>query len=396
MDVLRLIGPLLAVSFAFKMGDIGMGFVPMLLVDHNVPPDVASWILGSAKGCVIIGILGGGWIVDRIGPRRTLVASFAMIAVAFSILPFMTTAVGIGAATMAEQLAQGMITGPLRLLVVISVPSDRQQQGIAWARMNNNLAVGTGYLVGSIIGTAGLGWIFGFDAACAVVACLLGAKFLPALLPVVVRPSVAEVPELAAPAQQADTSAQTRSAGPFVVMCMIVLAFCFFYELGLTSSSALAKVAFGSEGVVVYSRVMLINTALCTLLALAAARLIRKPVSALSVGIALVAAALIALSLGHTTQVGFWLFAFLITAGEIVFTSLSTVVLVRLIPSDQHRSLLHSVGQVMNALGKMIGSAAAFPLMVHGSYQITMVVGLLVAVLAFIALNRRGLAAVAL
>ena len=132
---------------------------------------------------------------------------------------------------------------------------------------------------------------------------------------------------------------------------------------------------------------MVLNTVLCSIFAVFAARSIRNPNVVFPLGIILVASGAAIVTAGLDSKwiifIGVSVFSF----GEIIFTALAQFVLIRTTPASEDQGSLYGLSLVVQSMGRILGAALAFPLVVHGSHPVTFILlsASLVLLLSFLA-----------
>jgi hypothetical protein len=155
----------------------------------------------------------------------------------------------------------------------------------------------------------------------------------------------------------------------FVLCTLTVAGFFFFYELFMVSTAAKCRIAYGEAGLRLFSEAMVINTMLCTGLAVVAAKALRNPTVVFPLGIALVAAGTwLASDLSSKPVIFFGVLV--ISIGEIAFTALAQFVIIRSTPRTSRSGLVYSMSLVVQSLGRILGATLAFPMIVHGDHPL--------------------------
>ncbi len=352
-STLRRSAPLLATAFINRCGTIGLSLLPMLLVEKQLSSGSASAVMTLVKVALLVGMLAGGWATDRLGMKRSLLLSFALAGIGLGCLPLGDTTVWICAFAVIGQLGQAMFYSPARVMVVGMVPPAQQQESIGWLKTANNLGNIFSYAIGALCFHWGVLVLMLFDSLTSLVAVGVGARVLPDLG--------------RAKAKRPEAGGGTWSL--FTLCTLAVAGFFFFFELFMVATAAKCRIAYGDEGLRLFSEAMIINTVLCTGLAVVASRVLRNPNIVFPVGIALVA-------------IGTWLatdlaskpviFAgvLVISLGEIAFTALAQFVIIRATPRTPRPGLVYSMSLVVQSLGRIAGATLAFPVVVHGDHPL--------------------------
>ncbi|MGZ3731134.1 MAG: hypothetical protein ACXVCG_18055, partial [Bdellovibrionota bacterium] len=138
----------------------------------------------------------------------------------------------------------------------------------------------------------------------------------------------------------------------------------------ITAAAAECKTLFGSEGLQIFSKIMVINTFLCAIFSVFAARYLRRAELALPAGIALLAIGCLITFRPGAAEGAFYLGSLLVTLGEIVFNALSGIVLIVITPPGKRQASLYSRGVLLQFVGRIAGASAAFPLVVDGAHPL--------------------------
>ncbi|MBU3063171.1 MFS transporter [Nocardia sp. NEAU-G5] len=170
------------------VGYIGLSFwLPQYLTfvaGYNMAKSAALSVLFTVTGG--LGMIGWGWISDRLGRKLTLIVVFLWLAVAFCFFKY--TANGMGWLVGVQLFAGVAINAPYTLVYAIAIDSAKKNTvGVASSIIDVGLALGGGagpLLVGLLIGLGG-GYhsVSGYNAALYVVAGLMAfAAVVAALL----------------------------------------------------------------------------------------------------------------------------------------------------------------------------------------------------------------------
>jgi MFS transporter, DHA1 family, multidrug resistance protein len=145
-------------------------------VEHT-PLDVAGSV-GLVLGVATIVGAGlspiGGWISDRVGFRRVLVAAIAGMAVAFAALPFAPSAGGLAIAYSVAIACQSIIGAMVSGVLATEVPVERRSATLNLIYLPLYIGGIAGPALGASVVTAGLRTVF-YVAAAALAGGLLVA-----------------------------------------------------------------------------------------------------------------------------------------------------------------------------------------------------------------------------
>jgi len=360
MGVFRRSLPLLATSFVNRCGTIGLSLLPILLVERHVPAAQAALVMSVVQAAGTAGVLGGGLLADRAGASRAVLASFLLQGVGLGLLPLAPALWAVTLLAVAARVGQSMFMSPARLLLVDWMPHDDQQEAIGWLRTANNAGQIVSYTLGAVFSALGVLPLMLFDAATSLAAATLGAPLLRRR-------------RVAAPVPRTGADAGTPGAAVLVAVC--IGGFTFLYELFMTGTAASFRLRFGEDGLRLFSTAMVVNTVLCTLLGVWAARRLRDPRSVFPAGMALTAAGVLLALHPDAGKPAIFLGVLVATLGEVVFASIAPFVLLRLLPEGRGRGARHGGLLVLQDLGRIGGAAAAFPFVVHGGSPVLFAAG---------------------
>jgi predicted MFS family arabinose efflux permease len=350
---LRRSAPLLVTAFINRCGTIGLSLLPMLLVEKQLSSASASMVMTVVKVALLVGTLAGGWACDRLGMKRSLLISFGLAGLGLGMLPLGDTTVWICAFAVIGQLGQALFYSPARVMVVELVPPAQQQESIGWLKTANNLGNIVSFAIGAICFHWGVLVLMLFDSLTSLAAAGVGAKVLPDL-----GRKAAKRPE-----------AGGGTWSLFVLCTLAVAGFFFFYELFMVATAAKCRIVYGDEGLRLFSEAMIVNTVLCTGLAVVAAKALRRPAIVFPAGIALVAIGTY-LATGVAGKPVIFAGVLIISLGEIAFTALAQFVIIRSTPRTARPGLVYSMSLVVQSLGRIVGATLAFPMVVHADHPL--------------------------
>jgi MFS family permease len=161
VDYLRGLDPRLPRSVWFvELGGVvnafGNGFVyPFLFIYlHNVRGfalGVSGLIVATNAGVALLAGTSGGAAADRFGPKRTLAASLAVLAVAFALFPLVRAPWHAFVLAAVVGLANGCFWPSYHTLIAAITPDERRHAGYALQRVSTNLGFGIGGAVAGLI-----------------------------------------------------------------------------------------------------------------------------------------------------------------------------------------------------------------------------------------------------
>jgi hypothetical protein len=264
------------------------------------------------------------------------------------------------------QLGTSLYYASARLLITQVVAPEDRREAIAWQRTANNFAQVISYSLGALLSRFGTTFLILFDALTSFVATGVGAKILPDAPTSIVR----------APEPQAHTSEAPVKSGAlrakfdFYRCALVIASFSFLYDLYEVGAAARCKILFGSDGLAVFSEIMVVNTVLCAALSVVAAKRMRNAANALPMGMTLLILGLVLTFLGNQSRAMFFAGSFVMTLGEIVFNSLAAVVLIHFTPPSRRQGTTYSTGVFVQSLGRILGAALAFPLLIGSAHPL--------------------------
>ncbi len=138
-------------TFLHRLGGFLQIFMVLYLTHRGFSSGQAGIALSLYGGGLSLGVLLGGWLSDRLGPRRTIVGSMALTAVLLpsvlyldSYLAVVTVIAAIGAVGQAYRPAS---TSALSQLI----PHERHVMTFAMLRLATNLGTGIGPILGAAL-----------------------------------------------------------------------------------------------------------------------------------------------------------------------------------------------------------------------------------------------------
>jgi MFS family permease len=138
------------------VNSFGNGFVyPFLFIYlHNVRGfslDVSGLIVATNAGVALLVGTSGGAAADRLGPKRTLAASLALLAIAFGLFPLVRAPWHGFALAALVGLANGVFWPSYHTLLAALTPAERRHAGYALQRVSTNLGFGVGGAIAGLI-----------------------------------------------------------------------------------------------------------------------------------------------------------------------------------------------------------------------------------------------------
>lgn len=358
--------PVLLTTFTNKVGSIGLGLIPILLVEKEVSTGEGAFVLSTLKVMILLGTLVGGALSDKVSARTTVLTALLMSAAGLGFLPFQNSIYLILFFGILAQSAEALMNVAQRILLMAQVDASHQKEAIGWMRMVNNSAMIFSYMVGAIGARLGLMPLMLFDAASSLASFFIGRRILPA----------------AAAHQSPDRGLGAGNAGQnsklsFFGCATVLFGWSFFYELFLEGGAGRLEILHPGEGLRRFSLMMILNTALCAVFSVHAARIFTKSWTAIFWGLLLTAAGLLTAGWGMTSQTYVFLGMFLLTLGELMLGAVAQYTLMRLTPGRQSAGFYYSLGLSLMQSGRILGAGLAFPLLIHAEslVRFTSIVG---------------------
>jgi predicted MFS family arabinose efflux permease len=138
-------------TFVHRLGGFIQFFLVLYLVSRGYSVSEAGTALGAYGAGMIAGVLVGGWLADRIGPRRTIVGSLAVTAILLPTVLYLTNIVAIVAVvTLIGAIGQAYRPASTSALSQLTPPS-RHVMVFAMVRLATNLGTGIGPLLGAAL-----------------------------------------------------------------------------------------------------------------------------------------------------------------------------------------------------------------------------------------------------
>jgi MFS family permease len=139
-----------------KIGSIGLSLIPVLLVQKHIHDKDASVTLSAIRFMLIFGTLTSGFLTDRFGTRKVILASFLLSALGLGLLPFAGAVALIAVYGMLAQFGDGLLRVPLRALLGETVEVQHQQEALGWLRVAMNFGQVFSFAIGMLSSGIGL------------------------------------------------------------------------------------------------------------------------------------------------------------------------------------------------------------------------------------------------
>jgi MFS family permease len=350
-DIFKASLPVTGPSFVNRLGDVGIRFFPMLLVEMQVSNDKASLATGFVKAMSMLAILVGGFVSDHSGYRVAILLSFLLSALGMFWLPFSETLLVITLASGLASFGQGLFHAPARLALASIAPQGARSEVLAWFRTLNNGGIFAANAVSSVLAQFGLKALFIFDALTSLIAFFVGVFVIPKRAPQSdLQPSMV-------------MSAKGSSIAYFGLVVFLTAMFSFGTEIFFVASAARAKIDFGVRGPVVYSYIYMINTGLCMVFSVWIAKRMKSVLVSAVSGMTLLAASLLVFFWMTPSLYSYIGSCLLQTLGEMIFLAVSIDLMMRSVPASKHHGKIYSIGLQIQAAGKILGAMLAWQML---------------------------------
>lgn len=348
--------PVLITSFVNKVCSLGMSLVPVLIVARHMSAAEGSLTLTCIKVASVVGTLAGGWMADWIGARRATLFSFVCVTVGLLAMSADTDVVGfIGliVAGMIAQYGESVSKIAIRLLITSSVDRSNQKQSLGWMRVANNLAQAVSFSIGAVAAGVGVAALLRLDAAMAFAAFVVGWFILP-------KDASREAID-GKGAEGVGDVARLSTAAPFIACCVFMFGWALLYDMFLSGIAGRLELFHPGEGLRWFSISMVINTIICTALAVPATNYMQRPSRVFAFGIAAVIVGLAVAVYGIALPWVVFIGVLVITLAEVALTALTQYTLIRLTPSTRREGTWFGAAMLVAQLGRLSGAALCFP-----------------------------------
>jgi MFS family permease len=348
----------LLTTFTNKVGSIGLSLITILLVKRGVSTGEGTFVLSALKCTMLAGTLAGGALTDRFSSRTLVLAALLLSAAGLGFLPFQASIGLILFFGMLAQFSEALMNVVQRMLLMDQVDHAHQREALGWMRMVNNFAQIFSFSVAALGARLGLTPLMLFDSATSLSAFFLGRKILPRR----------DGPSESGRGLGGGKAEGVASHWTFFRCALVLMGWAFFYELFLEGGAGRLEVLHPGEGLRRFSLMMILNTVLCAAFAVQATKLFHKSWVAITGGMLLTVAGILVAGWGMASQA--WVFGgmLLITLGELMVGSVAQYTLMRLTPGDRNAGFYYSLGITLMQSGRILGAAAAFPLLIHAGH----------------------------
>jgi predicted MFS family arabinose efflux permease len=168
-------------TFVHRLGGFIQFFLVLYLVSRGYSVTQAGTALGAYGAGMIAGVLVGGWLTDRIGPRRTIVGSLAVTAILLPTVLYLTNIVAIVAVvTLIGAIGQAYRPASTSALSQLT-PQSRHVMVFAMVRLATNLGTGIGPLLGAALAAVTYSLLFWVEGAAVLGFAVLASGALRAM-----------------------------------------------------------------------------------------------------------------------------------------------------------------------------------------------------------------------
>ncbi|HEV7898616.1 MAG TPA: MFS transporter [Planosporangium sp.] len=166
-------------TFVHRLGGFLQVFLVLYLTSRGFSTGRAGLALGVFGAGMVVGVLVGGWLSDRLGPRRTIIGTTTLTAAFLPAVlyldgyPVLLAAIGlIGAVSQAYRPASTSMLSQL-------VPQDRHVMIFAMVRLATNLGTTAGPLLGAALAAVSYDLLFWGEGLAALAFGGVAAVALP-------------------------------------------------------------------------------------------------------------------------------------------------------------------------------------------------------------------------
>lgn len=346
---------LLSASFVNKCGDIAFALLPILLVEKNLDTALGATILSVIKGFGIVGGLLGGWLCDVISSRTVLFLSFFVCALGFEGAALSEGLWQLVSFAALAAVGIKLLPGTTRMLIAQNNSVSERQVAIGWLRTVNNGGQILSFSIAAGLSSWGVLAMFHLDAITSLAALILAVVMLP---------NARSGLRTHAVSVENKIDSKVSVWGAFIAVTLTVGGFTFMYDAFNAGLAGRARILFGEGGQSLFARAMLINTVICTVLAVPAAHYFKNPRKVFPGGV-------LGLGLGSTlclvSSEPLYIFVgmFILTLAEVAFTSLASFTMLDLVPSHSRPGATYGAAMFVQNLMRVAGAAVAFPFIIH-------------------------------
>ena len=163
----------LLVLALFTLGASADSFLLLRAVELGMSAAWAPLLWLALSGAKAASNMPGGWLADRFGRRRTLVAAWLLYALFYAAAPYVTSPLAFAAIVVAYGTYYGLAEGTERALLAEQVPAEMRGRAFGAMHAVTGLAVLPANLLFGLLYARHVTLAFGVSAACAAVAAVL-------------------------------------------------------------------------------------------------------------------------------------------------------------------------------------------------------------------------------
>ncbi|GAB3059005.1 MFS transporter [Micromonospora schwarzwaldensis] len=168
-------------SLVNRLGYLIQPFLALYLSGQwRLSPGTVGLVLASFGAGAVVSQPLGGWLADRWGGRRTLVAGLLATAVTAMTIPWAGTVPLLVGAVVLYGLTVDLYRPALAALVVATVPGEHRARAFGLIFWAVNLGSAVAGLAGGLMAARGFVLLFAVDAASCVIFALVAVRLLPA------------------------------------------------------------------------------------------------------------------------------------------------------------------------------------------------------------------------
>jgi MFS family permease len=163
----------LLVLALFTLGASADSFLVLRAVELGMSAAWAPLLWLALSGAKAASNMPGGWLADRVGRRRTLVAAWLLYACFYAAAPYVTSPLAFAAIVVAYGAYYGLAEGSERALLAEQVPLEMRGRAFGAMHAVTGLAVLPANLLFGLLYSRHVALAFGASAACAAAAAVL-------------------------------------------------------------------------------------------------------------------------------------------------------------------------------------------------------------------------------
>ncbi len=357
--------PLSFTSFVNKCGAVGLNLLPMMIVEKGLTAKEGSIVLGIVKASTLLGTFFGGYSSDNFGLRTTILISFGLTTIGLGLLPLLNPIVLFTLLAALAQTGHAMFPSAARLMLLEIHGHQRLQEGIAWLRTANNAGSIVGFSLSAGLSYLGIAFFFFIDAGTSLLAFLFGWHLLPGSANKKISTELQKFSVMKILKSYREPQSRLFL---FFVSSLIIALFSLNYEMAMIGIAAKAKLLYADDGLKLFSWFMIINTIICAVSAIPAARFFKNIKFVFIIGFLLAPFGGMISLLNVPTPVHIFIGALFMTMGEVIFTSMAQYCLLILTPESSRKGALFSFALILQKLSMILAGFITLPLVVYGNY----------------------------